>query len=106
MAHGSAKFPPACTRALASNCGVRSRRRVVRTAVVRYSMEESQRSPHGVLRVRSVRVRVIPPATMDELAFDFERGLEQNVGQPVEPPPSMPASGRKNYRMARASRRR
>ena len=39
---------------------------------------------------------------MDELAFDFERGLEQNVGQPVEPPPSMPASGRKNYRMARA----
>ena len=40
--------------------------------------------------------------TMDELAFDFERGLEQNVGQPVEPPPSMPASGRKNYRMARA----
>ena len=39
---------------------------------------------------------------MDDLAFDFERGLEQNVGQPVEPPPSMPASGRKNYRMARA----
>jgi hypothetical protein len=39
---------------------------------------------------------------MDEFAFDFERGLEQNVGQPVEPPPSMPASGRKNYRMARA----
>jgi cleavage and polyadenylation specificity factor subunit 4 len=38
---------------------------------------------------------------MDEFAFDFERGLEQNVGQPVEPPPSMPASGRKNYRMAR-----
>ena len=35
--------------------------------------------------------------------FDFERGLEQTVGQPVEPPSSMPAAGRKNYRMARQS---
>ena len=38
---------------------------------------------------------------MDDVAFDFERGLEATVGQPVEPPPSMPAQGRKNYRMVR-----
>jgi hypothetical protein len=36
---------------------------------------------------------------MDDVAFDFERGLEHMVGQPVEPPASMPAAGRKNYRM-------
>ena len=36
---------------------------------------------------------------MDDVSFDFEHRLEQNVGQPVEPPPSMPAAGRKNYRM-------
>lgn len=44
---------------------------------------------------------MLQPLVMDDFAFDFERGLEQNVGQPVEPPPSMPASGRKNYRMVR-----
>ena len=39
---------------------------------------------------------------MDDVAFDFERGLEATVGQPVEPPASMPAAGRKNYRMVGA----
>lgn len=37
-----------------------------------------------------------------EPSFDFERGLDPNVGQPVRPPPEMPAAGRKNYRMVRA----
>lgn len=35
------------------------------------------------------------------MEFDFERGLEAQVGQPVEPPANVPAAGRKNYRMVR-----
>ena len=36
-----------------------------------------------------------------EPSFDFERGLDPNVGQPSRPPADMPAAGRKNYRMVR-----